>query len=144
MESYDQFCCGDYADFSPHICVDLGAPDETLVEAFKDWLKATRKNAGCEGANLPGKVSVKLIDRWDSSAILPYLDLLIYQRLEGVTLPAHVIGNAIFPVTADFDTTEAVRKTTRPNAEKALMQAHGIMRHALIADELQKNGKKIG
>lgn len=134
----------DYGSFSPHVCVDLNAPDETLVEAFKDWLKATRKNEGCEGANLPEKISAKLVDRWKNAAILPYLDLLSYQRLEGVTLPAHVIGNAIFPVTAVFDTTEAVRKTTRPNAEKALMNANGIMRHALIADELQKNGKKIG
>lgn len=142
-EEYDNYF-GDYGSFSPHICVDLGAPDETIIDAFRDWLKSVRNDEWYEGAHLPEKVSSKLIQRWESQAILPYLDLLIYQRVEGGTLPAHVIGDAIFPATADFDTTEAVRKTTRPNANRALMETHGIMRHALIVDEMQKVGKKNG
>lgn len=135
--SYDEGY-GDFATFSPHICVDLGAPDETVVEAFKSWLRSVRKIEGMDGSELPEKLSDKLINRWVDSAILPYLDLKIYAQLEGIDIPLHVLGNAIFSDAVEIDTTEAVRKTTRQHAEKALKQAHGILRHALIMEEMGK------
>ncbi|MDP3496714.1 MAG: DUF6387 family protein [Candidatus Nitrotoga sp.] len=130
-----------------NVCIDMGAPDETIIEAFKDWLKDTRENKESLIAKeeIPEKkISNNLISKWISSSILPYLDLKIYQQIEGVNLRTHEIGNAIFPSSVTFDTTEAVRKTTRINADKVLLQLLAIMRHALIAEELQKNGKKNG
>ena len=61
-----------------------------------------------------------MIRKWIDAEILPYIDLKIYEELKGIRLPLHVIGNAIFSNSAEIDTTEAVRKTTRPHAEKAL------------------------
>ena len=143
VASFSEHCNVDFDSWSPVICVDLDAPDDTIVDAFKDWLKAVRiDNNNCSSNGVPERVSTKLTERWVSSAILPYLDLMIYQQVEGIALPAHVVGNAIFPVTVDFDTTEAVRKTTRPNAEKALNHSYVILRHALVAEERQKTERK--
>lgn len=140
--AYDEIY-DDYGSFSPHVCVDLGVTDEILIEAFKSWLQLARNRKNSEGSELPEKLSSKLIKKWTDSAILPYLDLKIYEQLVGVGIPLHVIGNAIFSETVVIDTTEAVRKTTRQHAEKALIQANGILRHALIAEELNKNGIKF-
>jgi hypothetical protein len=145
MASLSEHCNVDFDSGSPVICVDRCAPDDTIVDAFKDWLKAVRIDSDNNwGTDAPERIPTKLTERWVSSAILPYLDLIIYQQVEGITLPTHIVGNAIFPVTMDIDTTEAVRKTTRPNAEKALSHSYAILRHALVAEERQKNGKEIG
>lgn len=140
--SYDD-TVDDGLNFQRHLTIDLGALDSTIIDAFKDWLKTTRKENDLYGSQLPEKISSKQVEKWINSAILPYLDILIYQKIERIELPLHVIGNAIFDDSASFDTTEAVRKTTRPNAKKALKQAYTILRHALVIEELQKSGKKV-
>jgi hypothetical protein len=118
--------------FAPPICVDLGVTDEMLIEAFRDWLKSARKDK--DELNLPEKLSRNLRQKWSDSAILPYIDLRIHEILEQVDIPLHVIGNGIFPATLDIDTTDAVRKTTRKQAIKALTHAHLLLRHALIIE----------
>lgn len=126
---------GEYGSFSPHICVDLEVTEEMLIEGFKNWLKSARKKMDKDDIAPPGKLSNKLIQKWVDSAVLPYLDLQIYEHLEGVDLPLHVIGDAIFPSWVEVDTAEAVRKTTRQHAKWALRHVNIILRQALIAEK---------
>lgn len=133
---------GEYESYCPAVCVDLIAPDEMIVAAFKKWLAATRKSneethhlGGPDVA--PKKFSERSIARWHKASILPYLDLKIYEQISGKKIPLHVVGNAIFPSTDDIDTTESVRKTTKPLADIALQQHYFITRQAIIEEELQ-------
>lgn len=135
-----------YETITPYVCVDLGAPDENIIDAFKSWLRATRET--CTEIDLwghpqqiPERFSDKMIARWKRNAILPYLDLQLHQLENNIELPMHVLGNAIFPVTAEVDTTEAVRKTTRPSAEQALKLAWTVL-HQAIRDEANVVGGK--
>lgn len=141
-QSFDS-CYGDNDGFNPAVCVDMLAPDEMIVDAFRKWLTAARKRNDeiyqFGGPNIaPKKFSERWIARWQKASILPYLDLKIFEQISGVKIPLHVVGNAIFPNTAEFDTTESVRKTTKPLAEAALQQHHYLLRQAII-DELQMN-----
>ena len=128
--------------YSSHLVVELDATDENIVAAFKTWLLSIREKeieaASSEDCDHPKKVSDSLRRRWIAAEIIPFIDLHIYQELEGINLPLHKIGNAIFSKTVDFDTTEAVRKTTRELAFKALRQSNDILRHALIIEEQNK------
>lgn len=123
------------------VCVDLDAPDEMIIAAFRDWLAGKRKeNVGEDPTFSSGivphkKISERLIAKWHNASILPYLDLKIHEQLSGKKIPLHVIANAIFPNTLDIDTTESVRKTTKPLAYTALRQHYYLLTQAII-DEL--------
>lgn len=136
---YDEYYFRNYF-YKSHVCVELSATDEILLEAFKSWLLSIReKEKFLEGVDHPKKQSNSLIKKWIDAGILPFIDLKIYQEMEGIHLPLHVIGTAIFSDTVDIDTTEAVRKTTRELADKALRHSNDILRHALIIEERNKN-----
>ncbi len=127
--------------YRSHLVVELNATDEIILKSFKSWLSANRdieKEISSENNDHPKKLTDNLRKRWISAEILPYIDLEIYQKLEGVKFPLHLIGGAIFSDDVDFDTTEAVRKTTRTLAYNALKQSDAILRHALIIAEQNK------
>lgn len=137
-EQYDE-----YGDFSPHVCVDLEAPDDVLVDAFKTWLAVERKKSG----QLKSNAKARKNDRWNFAkwceySVLPYLDLQIYQLESKKTIPVNVIGNAIFSLNVEFDTTEAVRKTTRPYVEAAL-SAINVMQKDSEYKRFKKKMEKI-
>lgn len=136
-----------YETLTPYVCVDLDAPDESIIDAFKAWLRATRERPSTKNMwglpqEVPGRFSNAMINRWRRNAILPYLDLQLHQLESGIELPLHMIGNAIFSTTAEIDTTEAVRKTTRPSADRALELAWTVLFQAIRDEEMQKAGKK--
>ena len=121
---------GDYGGSSPHVCIDLEAPDDVIVDAFKTWLAAERKKNGERKLHIKArKFSRWNFPKWCEYSVLPYLDLQIYQKKTMKTLPVNVIGNAIFSLDVDFDTTEAVRKTTRPYVDAALGSIFDLEAH---------------
>lgn len=127
---YDDFY-SEYGDYSPHICVELEAPDEVLVEAFKTWLQKQRqKNVENQlKFNLGRKAGRWNFAKWCEYSVLPYLDLKIYEKEIKRKFTHHVIGNAIFPLDVEFDTTEAVRKTTSGYVQEALSAKNALMTH---------------
>lgn len=134
-----------YETFTPIVCVDLGAPDEKIVDAFKEWLQAMRETDVANSIwgypqNMPSRFSESLIARWQRNAVLPYLDLELHQLEMRIELPMHVIGDSIFPASVEVDTTEAVRKTTRPSAGRALELSWTILHQAIRDAELSKCG----
>lgn len=135
-DSLDHF---DEDSLVARVCVDLDAPDEMIIAAFRDWLAGNRKeNVGVDQAFSSGiphkKFSERLVAKWYKASILPYLDLKIHEQLSGEKIPLHVIGTAIFPNTVDIDTTESVRKTTKPLAHAALRQHYYLLRQAIIEE----------
>lgn len=136
-----------YETITPIVCVDLGAPDEKIVDAFKGWLHAMRETDVANTIwgypqNMPGRFSEILIARWQRNAVLPYLDLELHQLEMGIELPMHVIGDSIFSASVDVDTTEAVRKTTKRSAGQALELSWTILHQAIRDAELIKSGNK--
>ncbi len=130
--------------YRSHLVVELEATDEIVLEAFKSWLFSMRereKEISCENSGHPKKLTDNLRKKWVNAEIPPFIDLEIYQQLEDIRLPLHLIGNAIFSDKVDFDTTEAVRKTTRKLARLALEQSNAILRHALIIEKRTKRYK---
>ena len=58
--------------------------------------------------------------RWSANAVLPYIDLEIWSKYEGGSIPSHVMADAIFPDEIDIDVSEKIRKVTKPSAKKLL------------------------
>lgn len=137
---YDVNSCTTYA------CIDLDAPEEKIIEAFKSWLKSMKSSETHMkklqiSTDIPRNFSESTVSKWIKNSVLPYIDLVIYQAESEIKLPFHVIGQAIFPDSIDIDTTEAVRKTTHPMAMRALDMCWTILAQGL-RDEAIKYGKK--
>jgi hypothetical protein len=101
-----------------HICIDLDATDQYLMDDFKRYLKAAREAYSLlEGSRI--KTSRSLINRLISAKIIPYLDLIIWAEIENISIPQHIIGDWLFP-NQMIDVAEKIRKVTRPLAERSL------------------------
>lgn len=128
--SYDNFY-DEYGDFSPHICVELEAPDDVLVDAFKAWLHSQRQKDELQklSINAGRKRGKWNFDKWIDYSVLPYLDLKMHEVEISSKLTLHAIGDAIFGLEVEFDTTEAVRKTTSVYASEALAAKNSLGAH---------------
>jgi hypothetical protein len=94
------------------VMVNLDLPDSILLDSFKQWLVDARQNIQPEYTDKkyrkPDFVS------WAQMGILPWLDLTIWAKQEGVSIPNRVMADAIFKPGEGGE--EAVRKTTAPTA----------------------------
>jgi len=143
MQSAYSDIYGDYS-FSPTICVELSAPDELLVEAFKSWLSRARTEQGKDDSNdkaLTNIVTQSTLDKWTEYGVLPYLDLLISQQETGKKIPYHVIGDAIYANEIEIDVGEAVRKTTAHYARQAIAAVSSLTMQA-IAEQYAVNPER--
>lgn len=100
------------------LVVDLNSTDEELITDFKNWLKHYRLASGC--VSRPMRYSKKDFDEWYGKGILPFIDLVHWSRLNNTTITQKVLGDVIFPDEPDIDTTERIRKTTKPLARMLL------------------------
>lgn len=117
------------------VAIDPDATDEMLIEGFKDWLRTYRITTGTVGENGQRVVDLASLQRrWIKAAVLPFIDLRMHEKLEGVRFPIHKMGDAIFPSESDIDTTEAVRKTSRRQANLALNNALLFLRKAVVQE----------
>ena len=90
------------------ITVDLGSPDAIIEATFMRWL---------EGERAKTKAAVNRYrkpthNRWTRYGILPYLDLTIWAKEHGVSIPDRVMAAAITPWTDTGDGN--LRKTVVP------------------------------
>ncbi len=98
------------------VTIDITAPYKVLVEDFKVWLTLAREQLSMSPP--PRKFTRRHFKKWSDYQILPYLDLNIWSNQEGVTITNNLMGEAIFPHEDEVDTTEKVRQTIAPLAEK--------------------------
>ncbi|TPQ24336.1 hypothetical protein C2U68_20270 [Methylomonas koyamae] len=100
------------------LLVNLHATDEHIMEDFKNWLIKTRESSSKKSA----KKAFTEIDfkEWTEYKILPFIDLKIWGEISGHRLTNSVVGNLLFPEEPEIDTTERIRRTTKPKAERLL------------------------
>ncbi len=98
------------------VSINWDLPDDVLINHFKQFLITNRKKYDSK-YNLTGSIQPpkKLnINSWHELAILPYLDLMIWQEEANVSIPNRVMANAIYPPGEYGE--ETIRKTTAPLA----------------------------
>ena len=115
--------------------VDLGAPDSVILESFKVWLSEVR--------TIKGRYRDKEFYRpkyrqWARYGILPYLDLIIWEKETGVRIPDRVMAAAI----SRYDAGESnLRKTVKPLA-LALMQGNQAIDDLMALAALEATANK--
>jgi hypothetical protein len=103
------------------LTLDLKATDKLLVEDFKKFLAAARKNiVPAVGKARQRKFTKSDFVSWASLNILAYIDLTTWAVISNISIPQRIIGEAIYPLDCDADLTERIRKSTKPLADKLL------------------------
>lgn len=97
-----------------HLEVSIQAPDSIIIDNFKEWLKEAKK---AHGSSLRNFFTPKEIKKWSKNQLIPYIDLTLWARLEGVKITDAVMGNALFPNEYDKDRTAMIADTVRPKAK---------------------------
>lgn len=90
--------------------ININAPKKIIIADFEKWIDEQKKIS-----NLETKIiSKSKIDWWIKHKVVPYLDLLIWEKQEKIKIPQNVLGDWLFPdeVDLDVDIIERVRKST--------------------------------
>lgn len=102
------------------LTVSLSASDEDLIEAFKSWLARVRAEEPPQ-EDIPGW-SPAAVRTWIDFKVLAYMDIALYcHRIAKGNCTQALTGELLFP-NEEVDTTERVRKVTRPMAQRVLGQ----------------------
>lgn len=98
--------------------VNLGLPDVVLIDHFKECLTKLRNHSNTHDVQ---KYYRKLdTHNWIKYGVLPYLDLIIWEKEMDVTIPNRVMADAIYP--PGIAGEETVRKTTSELASELTHQ----------------------
>ncbi len=102
-----------------HICVNLSAPDNQIINDFRTFLKEVRK---LSTPSLTVKFNKTLLKRLCNNKVLPYLDLLLWADKEfDIKILNRKLAAWLYPDESDeFDAVDRVRKTTQDLAEKTM------------------------
>ena len=100
------------------LIVDLNAADKQIIDDFQSWLKVIRELLNVKAPKTT--FSENKFKQWTNSRVLPYIDLSLWSRAENVWIKDKLYGDILFPEEIDIDTTERIRKTTRPLARRLL------------------------
>lgn len=119
--------------------INLSATDEQIKNDFNHWLINYRKQVGLVNRLDKGKSKKKekedvikapeskLIaqddfDYWVKFGVIPYLDLMLIAKMEGKRITQNQLASLIFPNDYDVGTTDRLRDTTKPMAERLINQ----------------------
>lgn len=108
-----------------HIHVNLNLPEKLLIEQFAAYIKKIQYDKSKRKPDFEG---------WVKFAILPYLDLKIWEQESKKSIPNSVMANAIFPPHEGGE--EVVRKTTKKTTDKILTQKHLMFLEDYAANEI--------
>lgn len=113
---------------SCNVTVDLSATDEQIMADFRHWLTHFRKEIGIQAP--AQNLTEKDFRIWIDAQVIPYIDLHLWALANHRQVTQNVLGQALFPDELDADTTERIRRTTRPKAERMLREefAHAVER----------------
>lgn len=102
-----------------HICVNLSAPDNQIINDFRTFLKEVRK---LSTPSLTVKFNKTLLKRLCNNKVLPYLDLMLWADNEfEIKILNRKLAAWLYPDESDeFDAVDRVRKTTQDLAEKTM------------------------
>ncbi|WP_140919729.1 DUF6387 family protein [Limnobaculum xujianqingii] len=106
--------------------IDLNAPDDILLDGFKNWLVRARAHHNTINGNVTHHSSVKNnvkpahMKKWHSMRVLAYLDIKIFSSFINAPLTLNQYADALYFDEPDIDTTEKVRKTLIPLVNEIL------------------------
>lgn len=110
-KSIESYCCS-------ILTVDINASDQQLKNDFEEWLKDFRQTTKYEAEKK--SIAPNALRKWAKHKVLPYLDLTLIAEAEKKRLTQNKLGNLLFPEEVEVDTTERIRATVAPLAEKLL------------------------
>jgi hypothetical protein len=117
--------------------VDLMAPDEELIDDFREWLRNARNHRGISG--VPRSFTSDDMRLWSSMQVLAYIDLTLWAQMNGLTIGAAVMGRALFPNEFDIGLEDRVRKVVSREAHRLMsMETLRSMQSQHIKAEREK------
>lgn len=116
------------------VALDVTAPDDILIEHFREWLRLTRRDSGKKTKT----ITEADLRKWAQHRVLAYIDLRILSKLAGVELTNSSVGARIFADLNDVDVAEKVRKTTAPIADWLLSEEGADALFAVANSEQRK------
>ncbi|MBD8153334.1 DUF6387 family protein [Pantoea agglomerans] len=101
--------------------IDLSVPDEILLGDFKKLLPKWREELGIEAEEIKVTNSWAVIKKKIIEYnVLPYIDLFIWSRIKGVSIPGGVLAVSLFP---DGDKEQfAIAQTIKPFIERLMTE----------------------
>lgn len=114
--------------------INLLLPDKELIKQFKTFLPLLRKE--CGAPLFSAKWRKPDFSEWARLGVLPYLDLMIWEKEHGVKIRKNVMEEAIFPTREGSE--DRVRKTTAPKAEELISKKSLALLHAQAIREPRK------
>lgn len=102
------------------LVVDLSASDEQILADMRQWLLQVRRLTGSIAP--VQNFTPRQFETWIAVGAIPYIDLNLWARWQGCTITQNALGEALFPAERAADTTERIRRTTRPKAEYLLRE----------------------
>jgi hypothetical protein len=97
------------------VTIDLTATDEQITKDFSEWLSNYRKNSTRKASKR--NFTDKDFKNWIQWRLLPYVDLIIISKIEGVSITQAKAANLIYSdASMDTDIVDRLRKTTKPKA----------------------------
>jgi hypothetical protein len=116
--------------------VDLWNSDEKLIEDFKAWIKVEKAKRHIDfiedkkgGSKIPDKIRKHAptpvdLKQWTENKVLPYLDLVIWAKVNQLKITNEMLAGALFSMNLDVDdTTLKVTRSTRNKADELMDQA---------------------
>ncbi len=99
-----------------HITVNLSAPDEQVISDFKAWLSEQRSVTELKPAKK--NITNNNMRDWIKDRLLPYIDLVIINAVDGLGLTQVAIANLVHSDNVNVDAVDRTRRTTKPKALK--------------------------
>ena len=112
-----------------YVTVDLNAPDNVLVNQFKQWLATSRNKLDIQARQ--NEISNATFRRWHGNKVIAYLDLIQWHRFNGTNIYDHQAAAIIFKNDSQRDTTAVIEKTVRKKLVPEILSR--AVREALLS-----------
>ena len=114
-----------YSSNKIYLSVDMTCSNELLIQEFKRVLMSAR-----EARDIDHKKDSNFNDenfkKWHKLAILPYLDLSLWAKANGVSIKPSVFSKAIYKLSdKEYDNTRTITDKVKPRASE-LMQREAL------------------
>lgn len=110
---------GEELGSSIHMEVSLDGSDKEILNSLKAMLPKIRERYNI---NNQKHVTNAVMEKWCASKALAYIDLKLWQQLNGTHLTDNKLGLALFPGEHNIVPSERVRRTTKEHANKMLQR----------------------
>lgn len=106
----------DYARYGT-VTVDFSLPEQVLMKSFRALIQGMQRQPTV-AAEIRERHRNPSLTEWRRIGILPYMDLLIWEIENQISIPDRIYADVIFEGSEESE--ETVRKTTRPQVKKIL------------------------